>query len=427
MPNNVYIGSRYVPLFDGAWDNTKSYEPLTIVEYGNNSYTSKKPGPAGTLPTDTSYWALTGNYNGQIASLQTQINVNASDISDIMNLINREFMFFGDSYGETYVRDGVTITGWFDRISGIMGVDPSKVHGQAISGYGFCGASGVNRWYDLLSSESVNTSITDCCFIGGTNDVAYAESSTLVTTIESTIALAKTKYPNARIWVGFCSLGSLDISTTKRLSTMGAYSKESTKHGAIFMDSLEYCLYNPNNYGSAHPNNNGTIIMASAISSILKGGVYENVIAPITPTNADSDPSITPNTLTGDIYMSVHQNKLTIRYKGTENNRMSYRFTTPMDYVGTGNSSIILAKYTLPIFSQKVRIATVPVLTFWTNGGIIPGIATINWLNGYYVVALLVADFGASGYYNANHTDTLNGFDFQIFTAEIDMLRDSID
>ena len=74
MPNNVYIGSRYVPIFDGAWNNTKTYEPLTIVEYGNSSYTSKKSVPAGTLPTNTSYWALTGNYNGQISNLQTQID-----------------------------------------------------------------------------------------------------------------------------------------------------------------------------------------------------------------------------------------------------------------------------------------------------------------------------------------------------------------
>ena len=71
--NNVYIGSRYVPLFDGAWDNTKSYEPLTIVSYGNNSYTSKRPVPVGIAPTNTNYWALTGNYNGEISQLEREI------------------------------------------------------------------------------------------------------------------------------------------------------------------------------------------------------------------------------------------------------------------------------------------------------------------------------------------------------------------
>ena len=74
MANNVYIGSRYVPIFDGDWDATKVYEPLTIVNYNGGSYTSKRTVTAGTLPTNTNYWALTGNYNGQIAALQTQLN-----------------------------------------------------------------------------------------------------------------------------------------------------------------------------------------------------------------------------------------------------------------------------------------------------------------------------------------------------------------
>lgn len=106
MANNVYIGSRYVPVFDGAWDATKSYEALTIVEYGNNSYTSKRPVPVGTLPTNTTYWALTGNYNGQISALQDQINSNSSNISSINNKINhmeiRNVLDFGA------VGDGVT-------------------------------------------------------------------------------------------------------------------------------------------------------------------------------------------------------------------------------------------------------------------------------------------------------------------------------
>lgn len=82
MPNNVYIGSRYVPIFDGNWDNTKVYEPLTIVNYNGGSYTSKQTVPAGTLPTNTTYWALTGNYNGQIANLQQQITAIEGIIGD---------------------------------------------------------------------------------------------------------------------------------------------------------------------------------------------------------------------------------------------------------------------------------------------------------------------------------------------------------
>lgn len=57
-----------MPLFADPidWDKTKTYEPLTIVYYQGNSYTSRQSVPAGVDITDTSYWALTGNFNAQI-------------------------------------------------------------------------------------------------------------------------------------------------------------------------------------------------------------------------------------------------------------------------------------------------------------------------------------------------------------------------
>lgn len=63
---NTYIGARYVPIFAGTWDKEKNYEPLVIVEYQGNSYTSKTFVPAGVEITNTDYWALTGNYNAQV-------------------------------------------------------------------------------------------------------------------------------------------------------------------------------------------------------------------------------------------------------------------------------------------------------------------------------------------------------------------------
>jgi len=83
MANNVYIGMRYVPIFLGDWDSSISYEALSIVNYGNNTYTSKKPVPVGTLPTDTNYWALTGNYNGAILNLQGRMDLAENDIDNL--------------------------------------------------------------------------------------------------------------------------------------------------------------------------------------------------------------------------------------------------------------------------------------------------------------------------------------------------------
>ena len=84
MPNNVYIGARYVPKLDGDWSASKNYEPLTVVSYNNSSYTSKRDVPAGTLPTDQNYWMLTGNYNGQISHLQNEINQLQVDVKSLL-------------------------------------------------------------------------------------------------------------------------------------------------------------------------------------------------------------------------------------------------------------------------------------------------------------------------------------------------------
>lgn len=70
---NTYIGARYVPIFDGEWDNSKTYEPLTIVSYNGSSYTSKTFVPTGASITNNTYWALTGNYNAQVESYREEV------------------------------------------------------------------------------------------------------------------------------------------------------------------------------------------------------------------------------------------------------------------------------------------------------------------------------------------------------------------
>lgn len=70
---NTYVGARYVPIFAGEWDITKTYEPLMIVSYQGNSYTSKTFVPANTDINNTTYWALTGNYNAQVEEYRKEV------------------------------------------------------------------------------------------------------------------------------------------------------------------------------------------------------------------------------------------------------------------------------------------------------------------------------------------------------------------
>ena len=75
MAVTQYIGARYVPLFANPmqWDSTREYEPLTIVQYEGNSYTSRQAVPAGISITNEQFWAITGNYNAQVEAYRREV------------------------------------------------------------------------------------------------------------------------------------------------------------------------------------------------------------------------------------------------------------------------------------------------------------------------------------------------------------------
>lgn len=80
-----YIGARYVPLFANPpeWDNSRGYEPLTIVLYQGNSYTSTQTVPPGIDIDNTEFWLLTGNYNAQIEQYRQEVQAFNGRITDL--------------------------------------------------------------------------------------------------------------------------------------------------------------------------------------------------------------------------------------------------------------------------------------------------------------------------------------------------------
>ena len=79
---NVYVGHRYVPKIMGDWDNLKLYEPLSIVQYQGNSFTSRKYVPTGVEITNEDYWASTGNYNAQIEQYRQDVRNLENDVNN---------------------------------------------------------------------------------------------------------------------------------------------------------------------------------------------------------------------------------------------------------------------------------------------------------------------------------------------------------
>ena len=98
MSNRQYVGARYVPMFadPAQWDSTRSYEPLTIVTNLGNSYTSRKPVPAGTPLNNTSYWVLTGNFNSQLQTVLNKIANIKQSFNNVSALRSAEDLTAGD-------------------------------------------------------------------------------------------------------------------------------------------------------------------------------------------------------------------------------------------------------------------------------------------------------------------------------------------
>lgn len=92
MTVTQYIGARYVPLFSKPleWDMSKEYEPLTIVYWKGNSYTSRQAVPSGIDIDNDDYWALTGNYNAQIEQYRQEVREYDQRIKDNADAIAQE-------------------------------------------------------------------------------------------------------------------------------------------------------------------------------------------------------------------------------------------------------------------------------------------------------------------------------------------------
>lgn len=75
MAMNQYIGERYTTLFADPieWDNSRTYESLTVVIYQGASYVSRRPVPAAIDISDTRFWLMTFNYNAQIELYRQQV------------------------------------------------------------------------------------------------------------------------------------------------------------------------------------------------------------------------------------------------------------------------------------------------------------------------------------------------------------------
>ena len=294
---NTYIGMRYVPIIIGEWNNETKYEPLSIVLYQGNSYTSKTFVPAGVVPTNTEYWALTGNYNAQIeqyrqetvnavatantakstaesaeakadsvteavsentekinAEITARENADAETLDTVKRTYNKlsgiKIICIGDSYGEGYAPSTGTVAsnGWGQQLKSLLGLSGGSYYESMISGAGASSQRNGGGYAQQLASLSASISNKDeidwIVVMGGVNDIESTAS--LVKQGFVDLAEEANNYPNAKILLGFIGNNRSDTSDFNKIpGLVKLYMQGAESNGFAYAHNIEFTLSNP--------------------------------------------------------------------------------------------------------------------------------------------------------------------------------------
>lgn len=265
MANNIYIGARYVPIFDGDWNSQKAYEALTVVNYVGSSYTSKRAVPAGVVPTNTTYWALTGNFNEQMEEYRQLVEGLSTRVNT--NLEGRKFILIGDSWAAGLTYNSSTASrgpSFYDVLISSLGlVQGDTYYRNNADGCGFVD-NDPHTFLELLQAVTVDdaSAITDIYVTGGLNDRPYTAAQ-IETAISTFVTYAKTTYPNAKVSIGCTGIATGSFDAMGKV--LGAY-KNCVKYGAAYMDGIEsYVCGRTVRYDTMHGTTEGYAVIANAL------------------------------------------------------------------------------------------------------------------------------------------------------------------
>lgn len=280
MSVHQYIGARYVPKFyenggSSDWVSGVAYEPLTIVTRNGNSYTSKTTVPAniGAPEANPTYWAPTGIFNSQLSQIQ-------NDLYDLRSQIGQGYqriVLLSDSYGVDNVCGG---SSWITQTIAELGTRVVDRYEWGGAGFGW----GVNSpyYFPALFNTVTADSEADCVMLlAGANDgnLLNSEQATeadILSGLVAGISVLKTKYPKAKIIIGF-------VGRHKNVNSFRGYYlarnvyKKCIEYGARYLDNAEFTLHNRAfiDTGDIHPSLAGSTRLAIMAIIVLTGGAYD--------------------------------------------------------------------------------------------------------------------------------------------------------
>lgn len=279
MSVREYIGARYVPIFASPleWDQTKTYEPLTIVLYQGNSFTSRQYVPAGIGIDNTAYWAQTGNYNAQVEQYRAEVETyddritnNATDIDTLEDALpsyrkkanKAKVMCIGDSWGTGYGESHGWP--WYLEQTGMFETVYSSVQG----GYSFnkTDASYITLLTNVLTSQTQRDDIDILVAIGGANAPSSAGNKADVIAF---VNAAKTYYPNADIYI---AANGPNIISKYRKNCMSDIEAGGRESGAIVLHELSTLTLLGQNWTTDNWHRTSYKEIGEGVANLIMGG-----------------------------------------------------------------------------------------------------------------------------------------------------------
>lgn len=285
-----YIGARYVPKFfensdgDAEWRSGVIYEPLTIVVYNSNSYTSKKPVPAsvGNPSDNPDYWAPTGVYNSQVQQLSDDVDALELRVDDIEKELGTFALYVGNSYAiGTDVNTG---NGIYNRTKDLF--DDSYL--TYAGGSGFVDYDGAHSTYlelvqNAVSNDDVDPDkVTHIVAISAMGDSrAYAASMNINSALAAFATYCRTTFPNLReIIVALAEIRAVpDLATNYQrylYDAHHAFKEVCPKNGMHYIGWIGWPAMYDSSYTLAdnyHPSTAGYELICQSFRDSWKGSM----------------------------------------------------------------------------------------------------------------------------------------------------------
>jgi hypothetical protein len=256
MANLQYIGARYVPIvFSNPDDNTANwksgvfYEPLTIVTYLDDSYTSRKAVPTsiGNPADNPDYWVKTGDFNASLTTLQNEFNL----LLGGNYLANKRVVVYGDST--------VNGSGNYMQLA-CDAVNATLTNRSVVSTTMADGATAITNDNDLSNFDYVFL-----CY--GTNDWGSSHSpSKLRTDVDALIGAINSVYRKSRVIFvlppyQFRNFGMFEVNYNyvglSQKATLEIIATRLRQWGVPIIDLLTRSSCNPQNYNLLLENSGG--------------------------------------------------------------------------------------------------------------------------------------------------------------------------